>query len=178
MPKDKKIVLIIAFRDFNDEEYLIPKQALETAGFETITASSNLGEAIGSYGAEAAIDLLMKDLEVKDFTAIVFIGGSGSSKYFEDPNAHRIALKAVLEGKLLAAMCIAPVILARAGILNKRNATVWSSNLDKSFIDILKKEGAIYIAKPIVIDDNIITASGPESAEAFAQEIITHSKSY
>ena len=172
MPKDKKIVLIIAFRDFNDEEYLIPKQALKAAGFEIVTASSNLGEAIGSYGDEAAIDLLMKDLEVKDFTAIVFIGGSGSSKYFEDPSAHRIALEAVLEGKLLAAICIAPVILARAGILKGKNATVWSSNLDKSFINILKKEGVNYTAKSVVTDGKIITASGPAAARAFAAEIV------
>jgi len=176
--ENKKIALIIAFRDFNDEEYLITKQALEAAGFEIVTASSNLGEAIGSYGAEAAIDLLMKDLEVKDFTAIVFIGGSGSSKYFEDPSAHRIALEAVLEEKLLAAICIAPAILARAGILKGKDATVWSSGFDKSFINILKKEGVNYTAKSVVTDGKIITASGPESAEAFAQEIITHSKSY
>jgi protease I len=172
MSKNKKIALIIAFRDFNDEEYLIPKQALETVGFETVITSSNLGEAIGSYGAEATIDLLMKDLEVKDFAAIVFIGGSGSSKYFEDPNAHRIALEVVLEGKLLAAICIAPVILARAGVLKEKNATVWSSGFDKSFINILKKEGANYMAKSVVIDGKIITASGPAAAKAFAAEII------
>jgi len=174
-PKDKKIVLIIAFRDFNDEEYLIPKQALEAAGFKTVTASSNPGEAIGSYGAEATIDLLMKDLEVKDFTAIVFIGGSGSSKYFEDPSAHRIALEAVLEGKLLAAICIAPAILARAGVLKGKNATVWSSGFDKSFINILKKEKANYMAEPVVTDGKIITAFGPTAAKAFAAEIIARS---
>ena len=172
MLKKKKIALIIAFRNFNDEEYLIPKQALETAGFEIVIASSNLGEAIGSYGAEAKIDILMKDLKVKDFAAIVFIGGSGSSKYFEDPNAHRIALEAVLEGKLLAAICIAPVILARAGVLKNKKATVWSSNMDKSFIEILRKEKANYMAEPVITDGKIITASGPAAAKAFAAEII------
>ena len=172
MLEEKKIALIIAFRNFNDEEYLIPKQALETAGFEIVIASSNLGEAIGSYGAEAKIDILMKDLKVKDFAAIVFIGGSGSSKYFEDPNAHRIALEAVLEGKLLAAICIAPVILARAGVLKNKKATVWSSNMDKSFIEILRKEKADYIAEPVTTDGKIITASGPAAAKAFAMTVI------
>ncbi len=172
MPLEKKIAFIIAFRDFNDEEYLIPKQALETAGFEIVIASSNLGEAIGSYGAEAKIDILMKDLKVKNFAAIVFIGGSGSSKYFEDPNAHRIALEAVLEGKLLAAICIAPAILARAGVLKNKRATVWSSNMDKSFIEILRKEKADYMAEPVITDGKIITASGPAAAKAFAMTVI------
>ncbi|PIZ77070.1 MAG: DJ-1 family protein [Parcubacteria group bacterium CG_4_10_14_0_2_um_filter_7_35_8] len=168
----KKIAFIIAFKDFNDEEYLIPKQILESAGFEIITVSNNLGEAIGSEGAEAIVNVLIKDLKVKNFIAIVFIGGSGALKYFDDSNVHHIALEAISEKKLLAAICIAPIILAKAGILNGKNATVWSSNLDKSFINILKKEGANYIAKPIVIDNNIITASGPESAKAFAIKIL------
>ncbi len=172
MPAEKKIALIIAFRDFNDEEYLIPKQALEAAGFKIITASDNLGKAIGSYGNETKVDLLLKDLKIKDFIALIFIGGSGSAKYLEDPSAHRLALEAVLAKKLLGAICIAPAILAKAGALKDKKATVWSSSLDKSFINILKKQGAEYLPKPIVIDNKIITASGPTMAKLFAAEII------
>lgn len=172
MPPKKKIALVIAFRDFNDEEYLVPKQAFEAVGFKTITASNNLGIAVGVYGNETEVDFLLKDLKVKDFDAIVFIGGSGSAKYLEDPSAHRLALEAVLTKKLLGAICIAPCILARAGVLKNKKATVWSSSLDKSFINILKKEGAEYLPKSVVIDGEIITASGPMMAELFAAEII------
>ncbi len=172
MPSEKKIALVIAFRDFNDEEYLVPKQAFEKAGFKTTTVSNRLGKAVGAYGNEAEVELLMQDLKVKNFDAIIFIGGSGSSQYLEDPSAHRLALEAVLNKKLLAAICIAPAILAKAGVLKNRKATVWSSNLDKSFVNVLKKEGAEYFAKPVVTDNKIITASSPITAKLFAAEII------
>ncbi|MBU4351384.1 DJ-1/PfpI family protein [Candidatus Parcubacteria bacterium] len=172
MPIEKKIALVIAFRDFNDEEYLIPKQAFETVGFKTITVSNNLGQAIGAYGNETEVSLLLKDLKVKDFDAIVFIGGSGSARYLDDPNAHRLALEAILNKKILGAICIAPAILAKAGVLKNRKATVWSSNMDKSFIEILRKEKANYMAEPVVTDGKIITASGPATAKAFATTVI------
>ena len=172
MLKEKKIALIIAFRDFNDEEYLIPKEIFELAGFQTVTASNKSGQAIGVYGQEADIDILMEDLKVRDFDAIVFIGGSGASRYFDDPNAHRIALEAALEDKILGAICIAPCILAKAGVLKNKRVTVWSSNMDKSFIEILKKEGAAYENKPVVADGKIVTAAGPAWARDFAMIII------
>jgi len=172
MLKEKKIALIIAFRDFNDEEYLIPKEIFELAGFQTVTASNKSGQAIGVYGQEADIDILMEDLKVRDFDAIVFIGGSGASRYFDDPNAHRIALETVLEDKVLGAICIAPCILAKANVLKNKKAAVWSSNMDKSFVKILAKEGAIYEDKPVVADGKIITASGPSTAKDFAMTVI------
>ncbi|MDP3093385.1 MAG: DJ-1/PfpI family protein [bacterium] len=170
--EEKKIALIIAFRDFNDEEYLVPRGILESAGFKIITASNKLGQAIGAYGQETDVNLLIEDLKVKDFEAVIFIGGSGASRYLDDPNAHRIALETVLEDRVLGAICIAPAILAKAGVLKSKKATVWSSNMDKSFVQILKKEGVNYENKPVVADGKIVTASGPSAAQDFAMTII------
>ena len=170
--KEKKVVFIVAFRDFNDEEYLVPKGILESAGFKIITASNKLGLAIGVYGQETDVNLLIENLKVKDFEAVIFIGGSGASRYFDDPNAHRIALETVLEDKVLGAICIAPCILAKANVLKNKKAAVWSSNMDKSFVKILAKEGAIYENKPVVADGKIVTAAGPAWARDFAMIII------
>ncbi|MBI4359221.1 MAG: DJ-1/PfpI family protein [Candidatus Nealsonbacteria bacterium] len=168
----KKIALIIAFRDFRDEEYLEPKKIFEKAGFETTTFSEKTGLALGAYGLEVEVDLLLSDLRVHDFDAVVFVGGSGAARYFQNPHAHRVALQTVLENKVLGAICIAPAILALAGVLKNKKATVWSSNMDKSFIETLKKEGAIYSSEPVVADEQAVTASGPEAAPDFAQAII------
>lgn len=170
--KKKKIALIIAFRDFRDEEYFEPKEVLEKAGFEITTVSEKMGPAMGVYGGEAEINLLLSELKVHDFDAVIFVGGSGASRYFEDKSARRIVLEAVLENKVLGAICIAPTILALAGVLKDKKATVWSSNMDKSFVEILEKEGADYSSRAVVIDGQIITANGPETATAFAQAIV------
>jgi len=81
-----------------------------------------------------------------------------------------------LQGKVLAAICIAPGILAAAGVLNNKKVTVWSSAMDKSFIRILEKSGAKYLDKSVVSDGKIITASGPDAAQEFAQAIIDRLK--
>ncbi len=168
----KKVALIIAFRDFRDEEYFITKQVLEETGIKVATFSTNLGEAIGVYGGEAEVDLLIDNLNVKNFDGIVFIGGAGAYKYVEDPKAHEIALLAVKENKVLGAICIAPIILAKAGVLQGKKATVWSSSMDKSMIKILKDGGAIYQDADVVIDGKVITASGPAAAKKFG-EVLT-----
>ena len=66
----KKIAMIVAFRDFRDEEYFIPKQTLETAGAEIITVSTSFEKAIGKLGGEAEINVLIKDLKVADYDEI------------------------------------------------------------------------------------------------------------
>jgi len=187
---DKKIAMIIAFKDFRDEEYFVPKEILEEAGAEIKTASNKKGEAIGADGGEVEIDLLVSelnpaefdDLEPKSshnsiqsisfFDAIVFIGGPGCLKYLDNENSYRVARETVSQQKLIAAICISPVILAKAGILNGKRATVWSSPMDKSPIKILEKNGTIYQDEDIVVDGRIVTANGPAAAKKFGEAII------
>ena len=167
-----KVAIIIAFRDFRDEEYFIPKQTLETAGAEITTVSVSLGKAIGLMGGEADVNILMENLKVEDFDAILFIGGPGAANYIEDRTCHQIAQKTVEQGKILGAICIAPAILAKAGVLNNKKATVWNSPLDKSAVKILKENGANFQSESVVVDGKIVTADGPDVAEEFAEEII------
>ena len=169
--KGKKVAMIIAFKNFRDEEYFIPKEVLETAGAEIKTISTKTGEAIGSQGGEAEVDITLDELRISDFDAIVFIGGQGAPEYLDNDTSYKIAQEAVSEKKILAAICIAPTILAKAGVLSEKKATVWSSLLDKKAVKVLKENGVIYQDDPIVVDGNIITANGPEAAKEFGEAI-------
>ncbi|HDZ54693.1 MAG TPA: DJ-1/PfpI family protein [Candidatus Nealsonbacteria bacterium] len=175
MPKpleNREIAMIIAFREFRDEEYFIPKQTLEMAGANITTVSTSLGGAIGKMGGEVKIDLTLDELKVGDYNAVLFIGGPGAAKYIDDPQARQIAREVADSAMVLGAICIAPAILARAGVLSGKQATVWSNIMDKSAVKILKEEGAEYHSEPVVIDGKIITADGPASAKKFAEAII------
>lgn len=166
----KKALLIIAHNDFRDEEYFIPKQILENNGIKVKTASNERGIAIGRFGGEADVDFLLEEINVKDFDAIVFIGGSGAKELLDNEISYNVAKQAA-NGKILAAICIAPVILANAQVLNKKKCTVWSSDMDKSAVKIIKENGGEYIKKGLVIDQNIITGENADFAQDFGLAI-------
>jgi len=168
----KKIAIIIAFRNFCDEEYFIPRDIFLKAGLDVSTISSEKGIAIGGSGGEAEVDISFENFNFSEFDAIVFVGGPGAYKYIDDQSIWQIIRDAIKQGKILAAICIAPVILARAGVLEGRKATVWSSVMDKKPIHILEENGAEYQDKTVVQDGKIITANGPPSAQEFAETIL------
>jgi len=168
----KKVAIVVAFVDFKDEECFIPKEILEKAGFKVDVVSNNLGIAHGAAGGELKVDFVIDQFKVDDYQAIIFIGGPGCLKNLDNQFSYQVAQEAVSQNKILAAICISPVILAKAGILEGRKATVWSSTLDKSPVKTLQENGAIYQDEKVVVDGNIITANGPAAAQAFGQKII------
>jgi protease I len=173
MPKaeGKKAVMIIAFRDFRDAEYFVPKEILEKAGVEVKTASNKMGTAIGADGGDTNVDLLVSQINVADFDAIIFVGGPGCLTALDNEDSYRVVREAVSQGKILASICISPVILAKSGVLKGKKATVWN-DWTKSQAKILEKEGAIFEEKPVVVDGKIITANGPQAAKDFGKAIL------
>jgi len=169
--KEKKAVMIIAFRDFRDAEYFVPKEILEKAGVEIKTASNKMGTAIGADGGDTNVDLLVSQINVADFDAIIFIGGPGCLTALDNEDSYRVARETVSRGKILASICISPVILAKSGVLKGKKVTVWN-DWTKSQAKILEREGAIFEEKPVVVDGKIITANGPQAAEDFGKAIL------
>ena len=164
--------MIIAFTDFKDEEYFIPREIFEKAGIKVVTASNLNGAARGISGAEVMVDVKLDDLKVEDYDSVVFVGGPGCLKNLDNELSYRIARETIEQNKILAAICISPVILARADVLQEKKAAVWSTSLDKSPVKILEENGAVYQDKNVITDGKIITANGPLSAEEFAEAVI------
>jgi len=131
-----------------------------------------MGTAIGADGGEVEVDFLLENLKVADFDAIIFVGGPGCLENLDNENSYKITKDAVLQDKVLASICISPVILAKAGVLKGKKATVWNSPFDKSPIKILEENGATYEERTVVRDGKIITANGPDAAEEFGQKIV------
>ncbi len=168
----KKIIFFIAQKNFRDEEYFIPKNIFEKNQFRTETASISRGMAIGSEGGDAVISLSLDDVNVDDFDAFVFVGGGGALIYLDNEKVYSIIKEARTKKKVIGAICIAPVILAKAGILEGVRATVWSSSMEKRPIKALKENKAIYVDEGVVVDKSIITAKGPSFSNDFAKKII------
>lgn len=164
---NKKVLMIIANNNFRDEELNDPKEVLEGRGVKVVVASSSLREASGMLGMRYKPDITLGDVKVEEYDVIVFIGGGGSSEYWNDKKAHDIARGAISSGKILGAICIAPVTLANAGLLNGKKVTVFPSEAGK-----LRSKGALCTGKDVERDGKIITASGPVAAKAFGVALI------
>lgn len=163
-----QVLLIIAPENFRDEEYAEPRAVFEAAGYTVVVASASLETATGMLGMEVQPDLLLADVQVGDYDAVVFIGGMGARAYWDDPQVHRIAQEAVAAGKVVGAICIAPVILARAGVLEGKQATVFKGNCGE-----LEAGGAICDSDvPVQRDGLIVTANGPAAATAFGEAVL------
>jgi len=170
----KKALFIIAQQGYQPVEYQTPKTILENNKIEVITASKNAGTCTASDNTQTEATISISDLNVSDYDAIVFIGGPGATTYQHDIQAHLTAQEAVNRNKLLAAICIAPTILAYARTLVGKKATVW--NQDGKQQAILEKNQATFIDQPVVVDGSIITANGPSAAAEFGNAILNKLK--
>jgi protease I len=81
-------------------------------------------------------------------------------------DALRLAREADEGAKVLGAICLAPVILANAGVLRNRRATVAGTEART-----IEAAGATYTGPGVTVDENIVTANGPKSSTAFGQRI-------
>jgi protease I len=162
----KKAVLIIASRNFRDEELFETKSELEKAGVETVVASTKTGIIRGMLGGRAEAAMLINDIVVDDYDAAIFIGGSGAREYFDNSVALDIARQAKQKDKVLGAICIAPSVLANAGVLEGVKATCFTTEKYK-----LKKAGAKFTGDPVERDGLIVTGSGPRAAASFGKAV-------
>lgn len=162
----KKVLFIVAPGNFRDEEFEEPFEFLSEEGASVQVASNTSHKSTGMFGAEVTPDLTIYEVNPFDYDAVVFIGGSGSSIYFDDQTAHKIAREAFNSNKIVAAICISVATLANAGILTNKRATSFDS-----VADVIKRGGAMYTGIPVQRDGTLLTASGPSAAQQFAEEL-------
>lgn len=162
----KRVLMVIAQEMFRDEEYAAPKEVLEARGARVTTASRVAGACHGKLGMTAQATLAVADAAASDHDAVVFIGGGGAEVFFDDPAAHALARDAASHQLVLGAICIAPSILAHAGLLDGVRATAFPSQRDD-----LIAHGAVWSEGPVEIDGRIVTANGPDAARDFGLAI-------
>jgi len=161
----KRAALIVASQNFRDEELFETKRALDAAAVQTVIASTRIGIIRGMLGIAEA-NILVGQLRVEDYDAIIFIGGPGAVEYAANPAALNLAREAVRQRKILAAIDTAPTILANAGVLTGIRATSFLSERNRLILS-----GAIYTGIPVEQDRLIITGSGPAASIQFGRAV-------
>jgi protease I len=159
--------MVIAQNGFRDEEFFEPRDVLIKSGIEVRVASEEVGMARGKLGGMVMPDLTVGEVGVDDFAAVIFVGGPGTVVYLDDPAAHKLAKDFFAAGKIVAAICMAPSILANAGLLNGKKATAFPNEKAN-----LVTRGAKFTGAAVEVDGKIITACGPEAAKEFGEKIV------
>lgn len=169
--------MIIAFRNFQDWEFSKPKEIFEKFNIQIDVASTQKGLAKGTFGLDYKVSLILEEIipKIKEYDAIIFVGGAGTPIIRKKKETILIAENAYKLNKIIGAICWAPTILAKSGILKNKKATCWlgfdseyNANTDK----VLEQYGCDYSKDFVVVDKNIVTAEGPMHAEKFANEIL------
>jgi protease I len=165
-----KVLIVIAPEKFRDEEFAVPAAMLQKAGIGYDIASTRRGSCTGMLGAKTTATLSLKEVDPASYDGILIVGGGGAQSYlWEDKVLGEMVKNFQASAKVVAAICLAPVVLARAGILKGKKATFFSSPIS---LKEMKAGGAVLVDKAVVSDGRIITANGPAAAKEFAETFI------
>ncbi len=163
--KGKRIAMVIGFIGYDTAELHEPKKTFEAAGATVHVVSTQTGQATSGGGVDTKVDITIQQLKALDYDAVVFVGGSGAGEYYQNTTAHSVAKEALKQDKILASICAASTILAKAGVLKGKRATGYHK-------DPIVQHGGHYASEFVVRDGNLITAVGPNVIKEFAQAIM------
>lgn len=174
----RRILMIIAPDQFRDEELQVPRQRFEEAGWAVDTVSTQPGEAKGMLGAVEPVsrDLAwaQAQLQQQAYDAAVVVGGMGSPAHlWEHAPLHQLLKQVAEQGRVVAAICLSGAVLAKAGLLDGKRATVWEM---PESVQVFQAHRVQYTGEPVTVDGNFITANGPDAAADFAEAILARIK--
>ena len=152
---------------FEEIEALCVLDFLRRAGVKVTTVGVSGKVANGSHAIPVVCDITEGELDTSaDFDMVILPGGlPGSTNLDNSLVVDTIVKRAVNENKFVCAICAAPFILGKRGILNGKRATCYPG---------FEKEltGAEHVNQGVVRDGNIITGRAMGSSHDFALEIV------
>ena len=155
---------------FEEIEALTPVDVLRRVGVEVLTVSVNGNDkkVKGAHGIEVTADLTLD--EYKEDSAEMIIlpgGGEGTKNLDESERVSEIIMSAAERGLYIAAICAAPTILAKRGLLNSLRATCYPS-----LTSVLIENGVKYKNERVVCDKRFITSMGAGTSGEFAFTLV------
>jgi 4-methyl-5(b-hydroxyethyl)-thiazole monophosphate biosynthesis len=141
---------------------------LRRAGIEVVTAGLDERAVVASRGVRLLPDRLLEEVQDEPFDMLVLPGGlPGADHLDDDPRIHRIIQRLQREGGYTAAICAAPKVLARAGVLDGLSATGYPGVLQGMDLPRVRVLDAA-----VIRDQRVITSRGPGTAMDFALTLI------
>jgi 4-methyl-5(b-hydroxyethyl)-thiazole monophosphate biosynthesis len=160
------MILVLLANGFEEIEALTPIDVLRRAGLEVLSCGLNGKRIKGSHGIFVEADLLPEEVKLDEVTMAIFPGGMpGATNIDSHPFTDKAIDAVTKNGGRLAAICAAPLVLGRRGLLDGKRATCYPG-----FEGELT--GALVTGEGVVTDGSITTAKGMGVALEFAKELV------
>ncbi len=150
---------------FEEAELVMPVDLLRRAGVEVVIAALGDLAVPGKQGMRLEADVLLADADPKTFDLLMLPGGPGVATLLSDGRAAELAKQFADAGKVVAAICAAPLVLADAGLLEGKRFTAYPS--------VRADLGEGCVDERVVVDGDLITSRGPGTAIDFGLAMIT-----
>ena len=162
----KRAVMLFA-EGFETVEALVVVDILRRGGVEVTMASINEEEFVrSSHGVNVEMDVVLGEVDVLDYDAIILPGGMPGTLHLGESEAVKKALHVMNDaGKIVAAICAAPGVLGKYGLLEGKKACSYPDH-EKNLT------GAQILREPVVKDGNIITSRGLGTALEFGLRLL------
>ncbi len=167
VPLPMKVAVVVARDSYAASELNPVLDALEIAGYEPIIVSDELGQAKGG-NESVEVEQTFNDTTGDSIRGIVLIGGSES--LWENADLHRLLNEVDDLDRVVSAICLASVTLAKAGVIKEGDEACWYNW--ESSDSAMKEAGVIDSGQLVTVNGNIITGNGPPAASEFAEEIV------
>jgi 4-methyl-5(b-hydroxyethyl)-thiazole monophosphate biosynthesis len=163
-----KKVLLLLHPGFEEIEAVTCIDILRRAGAE-VTAASVTGDLKVPGGKDIAVtaDALLSECIDQPFDMLVIPGGPGVEDLRKKPEALYAARKFYRDGKFVAAICAAPLVLLDAGVLTGHTVTSFPGTENE-----LRGKVRAYTAERVSLDGKLITSRGAGTAEEFALSLV------
>ncbi len=157
-------VLLPLVDGFEEIEAMAVVDVLKRAGINVVTAGSPGTMIKSSHGITFMADKRFEDAKSGNYNAIVLVGGSPGYENLErSQNIISTVKDFSAKNKTIAAICAAPLLLAKLGLLENRTATIYPG---------MERHLPKPRANKVVVDGNIITSQGPGTAIEFALKLV------
>ncbi|MDO5471333.1 MAG: DJ-1/PfpI family protein [Akkermansia sp.] len=158
-----KSILVLMAPGFEEIELTAPVDILRRLGVKVVLAGVQGRKVEGAHGLTMMADMLLVDAEAGDYDGVVLPGGAASWLLRDTPAVLKMVRDMHAAGKLVAAICAAPIALEAAGVLSERRITCYPADAVTNDI----KSAASIADTPAVTDGNIVTGRGPGAALEF-----------
>ena len=160
-----KKVLVFLMEGFEEVEAITVIDLLRRAKIDVTTASIAGQEVTGSHLITIKADKLFAEVSEKDFDMIILPGGPGTENLRNSGEVLDLVKKQHEANKYVAAICAAPTVLHKAGIVKGKSVTSFPSE-EKVFTN------SSYFYQNVVVDNNIITSRALGTAIDFSLKLI------